>query len=267
MGFFDFIGDFAGDIIGAGAGLLGDKFNRAGVASQNQANRESGLEAAKANAALQKEFAQHGVRWKVRDAKAAGLHPLAALGMQPVQATPVYQGSMDDAYTSNTLANFGQDISRSINATRTRDERASAIDTQADQLRLDNMSLQNDLLRAQIAGSKAALLRLASNPAFPGAVVDLPSENVVGSPGAPARQPGQITDYQFTAPDAYGNPGIVPSADAKQRIEDDFIAQTLWHLQHRLIAPPHPDNTRYFNPFIQKYVKRPEVIQRYLERR
>lgn len=34
---------------------------------------------------LQREFAKHGVRWRVEDAAAAGLHPLAALGMQPVQ--------------------------------------------------------------------------------------------------------------------------------------------------------------------------------------
>lgn len=34
---------------------------------------------------LQREFAQHGIRWRVEDARAAGLHPLAALGMQPVQ--------------------------------------------------------------------------------------------------------------------------------------------------------------------------------------
>lgn len=32
------------------------------------------------DAALQREFAQHGIRWRVRDARKAGLHPLAALG-------------------------------------------------------------------------------------------------------------------------------------------------------------------------------------------
>jgi uncharacterized protein YnzC (UPF0291/DUF896 family) len=35
-----------------------------------------------ANVAMQKEFAQKGIQWKVNDAKAAGVHPLAALGAQ-----------------------------------------------------------------------------------------------------------------------------------------------------------------------------------------
>lgn len=34
-----------------------------------------------------KEFAQMGVRWRVEDAKAAGIHPALALGMQPVQGS------------------------------------------------------------------------------------------------------------------------------------------------------------------------------------
>lgn len=32
------------------------------------------------NIALQREFAQHGIRWRVEDAKAAGVHPMYALG-------------------------------------------------------------------------------------------------------------------------------------------------------------------------------------------
>lgn len=38
------------------------------------------------NERIQKEFAQNGVRWKVEDARRAGIHPLAALGMPAVQA-------------------------------------------------------------------------------------------------------------------------------------------------------------------------------------
>lgn len=39
--------------------------------------------------ALQREFAQHGVRWRVEDAVAAGLHPLFALGANVPQFSPV----------------------------------------------------------------------------------------------------------------------------------------------------------------------------------
>lgn len=42
-----------------------------------------------ANAALQKEMAQHGVRWRVADAQAAGVHPVYALGAALPQFSPV----------------------------------------------------------------------------------------------------------------------------------------------------------------------------------
>ena len=41
---------------------------------------------------MQRQFAKHGIRWKVQDAKAAGIHPLAALGVSPSQAAPTAVG-------------------------------------------------------------------------------------------------------------------------------------------------------------------------------
>lgn len=58
-----------GSIISAGASLVG------GILG-NKSNQKI----AEQNAALQKEFAQHGISWKVADAKRAGIHPLYALG-------------------------------------------------------------------------------------------------------------------------------------------------------------------------------------------
>lgn len=63
---------------GIGSALLGGLF---------------GSSAKKKELAYQREFAQHGIRWRVADAKAAGIHPLAALGSpgaqyQPSNATP-----------------------------------------------------------------------------------------------------------------------------------------------------------------------------------
>lgn len=45
------------------------------------------------NAALQREFAQHGIRWKVEDAKKAGLHPLYAMGAITPSAQASYRSS------------------------------------------------------------------------------------------------------------------------------------------------------------------------------
>lgn len=70
--------------------------------------------AANKNADLQREFAKNSIRWRVADAKAAGIHPLAALGSQGISASPVYVGSGDAG-----LSAAGQDIGRAISAAAT----------------------------------------------------------------------------------------------------------------------------------------------------
>lgn len=73
----------------------------------------------------QKEFAQNGIRWRVEDAKAAGLHPLYAIGAN----TPTYspQAAVGTDYG---LSSIGQNISRAIEAGQTRAERAHAQEVQ-----------------------------------------------------------------------------------------------------------------------------------------
>lgn len=121
---------------------------------------------ARRNEAAQREFAQQGLRWRVRDAKRAGVHPVYALGMQgagysPVSVvgaapgssgfsegvpalSPVSAAAYGDPMGS-ALASAGQDIGRAISAMQTPQERL------ADELKLANMGLQNELLKAQIA--------------------------------------------------------------------------------------------------------------------
>ena len=48
--------------------------------------------AAADNIKHQKEFAQHGIRWKVKDAQEAGIHPLAAIGANTQSFAPVSVG-------------------------------------------------------------------------------------------------------------------------------------------------------------------------------
>lgn len=101
-----------GSIVSAGASLVGGLMGK-----------KSGEEQQENNAALQKEFAQNGIRWKVADAKAAGIHPLAALGAQTQSYTPMVIGDpMADA-----LANAGQDIGGAINRQQTNQERADTM--------------------------------------------------------------------------------------------------------------------------------------------
>lgn len=57
-----------------------ERINAENLANQNKINKE--------NIELQREFAQHGISWKVDDAISAGIHPLAALGADTMSFTP-----------------------------------------------------------------------------------------------------------------------------------------------------------------------------------
>lgn len=117
---------------------------------------------------MQKEFAQKGIQWKVADATKAGLHPLAALGANTMSYSPVQIGDM-----AQPLSEMGQNVDRSITATRNGSERANA---QVAALQLERAGLENDLLRSQIASTNAQL-RAQVGPSMPtdggvGAVID-----------------------------------------------------------------------------------------------
>ena len=68
--------------------------------ARDQANAQFGI-----NVQQQREFAQRGIRWRVADAKAAGIHPLAALGVQTAQYSPISIG------TGNRYAALGRQLS------------------------------------------------------------------------------------------------------------------------------------------------------------
>lgn len=244
--------------IQAGSQLVGGLMGKDNGKTQFLRQLDLQREAAQTNYAVQKEFAQHGVRWKVDDAKAAGIHPLYALGASTNAASPVATGNYQD-YSHNPMpqavANMGQDIGRAVNATRTQQERNQA---HLNSLTVERAGLENELLRSQIAS-----INQQRNPAMPstahmgqGDIERLPSQIVASDPFDVSRQAGSINSYQFTAPDRYGV-GIVPSEQMKSRIDDDLIGSVLWHLQNRLVAPQHPDPDKYWNPILQRYRNNP----------
>lgn len=123
--------------ISAGAGLIGGSMASDAAAEQAEKNRQ-----------MQIQFAKEGIRWKVADAKAAGIHPLYALGANTVSYAPVSVGTSS---MGSAVASAGQDISRALNATSTASERQNTFSEAASKLQLDNMSLQNQLLASRIA--------------------------------------------------------------------------------------------------------------------
>jgi len=179
------------------------------------ANANLAIEGArdKANADLQREFAQQGIRWRVEDAKAAGIHPLYALGASGASAAPSFsvQGS-------------GQDLSRAIHATRTGPEREFA------ELQLQRGQLENLLLGLQVFG----LAQSQFGPKMPTALEDRqPNRATVLDPSSPGREAGSINDLGYIRKG--DNYYVTPAKDAKERTEDNMLQEALWAFRNQLI--------------------------------
>jgi len=104
----------------------------------------------KDNEAAQREFAQQGLRWKVEDAKAAGLHPLYALGGSGAAFSPSHQPLFNS-----------QDLSRAAAAVKTDGER----EIQAAQLDVLKAQAAKDYALAAAADSRSARDAQANNTA------------------------------------------------------------------------------------------------------
>ncbi|UYD39207.1 MAG: hypothetical protein [Wigfec virus K19_143] len=161
-----------------------------------------GSKAADKNIKLQKQFAKNAIQWKVNDAKAAGIHPLYALGAQTTSFSPVSVG-MD---MPTALADMGQDVSRAVAAGSSNAER------QLTALQLERGGLENELLRTQIMKLKSAQV----GPALPGSgssdtqkAVVLPDGTVLpANPGVTSAQgaedrSGEAADFMYGAQAAY----------------------------------------------------------------
>jgi len=135
-------------LLGAGVKLLGGFL---GKSSQDDANRIA-QENAERNIALQREFAQNAIQWKVADAQKAGIHPIYALGGSTTSFSPVSVGVSGANPLASALGDMGQDVSRAASALRS--DRSNVLVSAQSQalsvLGLERAKLENDLLRAQI---------------------------------------------------------------------------------------------------------------------
>lgn len=234
-----------GSIISAGASLAGSLLGKSSADKAHDAQMELGGQ----SLALQREMAQNGIRWRVADAKAAGLHPLYALGAQPFNSSPVSYIPGDTSGISAGLAQAGQDIGRAVDATRTTEERQA---TRLDALQLERAELENDLLRSQIAkiNSPAMPPMPTTRPQVIPGQSDIerhglmikptktdvqmnPQEVTASSPLNAAQEPFPISDVGFVRTPTGLAP--VPSSDAKQRIEDQFIPEMMWSFRNHVI--------------------------------
>lgn len=181
------------------------------------------------------------IQWKVADAKAAGLHPLAALGASTMQGPSGAVGAIPETGMGEGIANMGQDISRAVAATRTHQKRAEAFDETVKALSLETGSLRNELLRTQIAKLKQAPPAVPDTDQrwqMPGQgqapqVKMKPFEVTPGEPGRPWMEPGAISDVGHArTPDGYA---VVPSKEMQERIEDNWLASMSWMYRNQIL--------------------------------
>lgn len=245
-------GSAIGGAIGGALGLIG--------AGQSQANAER---LNRLNYEHQKEFAQNGIRWRVADAKAAGLHPLAALGAQGASYSP--SAVIGDSPDFSFLKDMGQGIDRAMDAKTTQRERAEK-EEKSNALfneELKGKQLQNQETETRIQQMKwdmamdaarnaersvrtqqqvppmpslapdGSLMPGQSNATSPGDIIDAkPPEVTLNAPGRPNVEAAAINELAFSRT---GDGGYVPvmSTDAKNRLEEDIVGTYGWNMRNR----------------------------------
>lgn len=220
------------------------------------ANRQAGEIAAR-DAALQREFAQMGLRWRIADAEAAGIHPLAALGAQGATYTPSGQSVLPDYSKSDLARNMGQNISRAMNVALDPHEKAMRA------LTVESLQIDNAIKKKQLEGisnpgiplrsnSSLGLHLLGQNPlsayGLDGGsyVSEIPTVKSHASGGKPHQAAGEYTDFVFARTPTGLHP--VPSKEMQEAIEDKLIPETLWAMRNYLYPSFSPTTQRLMRP-------------------
>jgi len=222
-----------GNLISAGASLLG------GLMQSKQADKQ---------ADLQKQFAQSGIQWKVKDAEKAGIHPLYALGANTTSYQPVSVGDLG-------ISQAGQDIGRAIDSTRSVSGKAEALQLSLAQAQVEGANLDNDIKRADLLSKVATRHPTGVGPGMP-SDISAASPFAIDGQGNAVKMDGPELKYQsrvdLSNPDT---PWVTPHAspdvtfsrnqwggfdprvpvELAESMEPDRIGMALWMLQNRIL--------------------------------
>lgn len=173
----------------AGGAALTAGASLAGSALSSSAAKK----ASKKMAQYQKDFAQYGIRWRVADAKAAGIHPLAALGANTYQFQPY---SVGDTSMGRGVAEAGEALGRGLTqmgqyyASKTMQEQ----ELESRQLDLEYKHLRNDQLLMENMGQAMGgpmQFSALNRRGIMGQGVDVQPDQVIATrPGAPGMTAG-----------------------------------------------------------------------------
>lgn len=140
MGFFSSIGDAIGGIVGGAANVVGGILGNNSQSFANSAN----LDFARQQFEYQKELHKNQLQWRVEDAKKAGLHPMAALGLQSSSFSPVSSNVQANDYS--WIGDLGQSAGYAAMKGKDKEQQREALDLASRQatLGLRNMELENE---------------------------------------------------------------------------------------------------------------------------
>lgn len=219
---------------------------------------------------LQREAAQHGISWRVRDAIQSGIHPLFALGAQGPSISPIISGGVDPG---SDFAGMGQGISRAIEALsgdgERHQDRLNALAEERGELENAKLRAEIALMRGQIGpplpsavgpglrhGALESAIDMQVLPPPPGAKSSMPidpqrtfkvepSEIPATWPGHPSQQAGAFPENKWVR---VGSGGLRPMP-SKEMIEDMELENPevwMWYWQNRVL--PTIGGTAWYHP-------------------
>lgn len=180
MGWETALGAIGSSLIGGGLSFLGGQSTAASQAAlareQMQTQADLQRELATRNEYLQQLFASNQLQWRAQDARNAGIHPLFAMGAQPISASglagSISPPGLPTASGHEAWQQMGQDVARAVLAHGDSEERKAATEIARANLALqqDKALADTDLTRAQtqLAISQARRLEGQVGPPFPG---------------------------------------------------------------------------------------------------
>ena len=230
-------GSIVGGVLGAATSLFGSNKS---AESQQKAN-EMNMQLAREQMAYQKELAQSQIQWRVEDAKKAGLHPMAALGLSPMSYSPVSGSAVGSTYdysgVGNSLQQMGQDIDRARLAGLDREERKKALALQDTQtaLALKNQELNNQILEQELVSRRVKLFQqltpgMASLYGLDRKRYAIPGQDDAVMPRAEGTVATGDKQYQFMQR-PNGSYTLQPSDSYAQNYEDKALIEWLPHAQ------------------------------------
>lgn len=199
------------------------------------ASAATNLFGADRNIKNQKEYAQHGISWKVADAKRAGIHPLAAIGANTMAYSPV---SIGDA---------GQNISSSVEKILDKNQRNFT--ERYNEAVLKKLDAETKAIMAHAGTAKNP------EPPFPEDGVETVPKQVISSRDGGSVESGMAPAFQLLSANNGKDAVMVFSQAATDATEEDTMARiNLWIEQYGLDAFTNKYAPSYYDikPYLRK---------------